>query len=375
MEMDSANPVDSAQMRRLNSRSVLQALRSAAAPTLTQLATQTGLSRHTAAGVLSDLASRGLAEELAPAEGSSGRPARRFRFRSDAGYVVGFAFAPDHVMVMVADLDGTEVARQRCVVDPAESAAGRLRLAEGLAHQCTTGTGPIWAAAAGTTGVVARDGRVTVASQIPGWTGLDLGDRVGGWFGCPGLAGNDAHLAALAEQWRGNARYVEDVAYLLTGHRSGFGLVIDGRVHPGRSGSAGELGKLRHLLENDPTDLLAAEGVTAEVLFARARDGDERALAVADRIAYGLAQCAAVLSMAIDPEVVVLGGDLARNNHTLVTAVRQHLAVMCLNPPEVVLSGLGEETVALGAVRAALNRIEDSAMLFGSQQPAVTQAG
>lgn len=372
--MSPANPVDSAQMRRLNAQSVLHELRAAASPTLTQLARRTGLSRHTVSAVLRDLSSRGLAEELAPAEGSSGRPARRYRFRGAAGHVAGFGFAPDHVVATVCDLDGTEIARERRDVDPTTPAVDRLRLAEELGQRCAARVGPVWAAAAGTTGVVDPDGKVRVAHQIPGWTGLDLASRVGSWFDCPGFAGNDAHLAALAEKWRGNARDARDVAHLLTGHRSGFGVVIGGRLHIGRTGAAGEFGKLKHILANDPTDLLAAEGITADELFARVHAGDDHAVQVADRVAFGLAQCAAVLVMAIDPELVVLGGYLAQDNQLLLDQVRRHLRDMCVSPPEVVPSALGEEAVALGAVRMALDCVEASALLFGPRSEGTVAA-
>lgn len=368
--MSPISPMDSAQMRRLNAQSVLRELRAAASPTLTELARRTGVSRHTVAAALRDLSSRGLVEEMAPSEGSSGRPARRYRFCATAGHVVGFGFATDHVVAMVCDLDGTETALERRDVDPAMSAADRLRLAEELGRRCVAGVGPIWAAAAGTTGVVDRDGRVSVARQIPGWTGLELASRVGGWFDCPGFAGNDAHLAALAEKWRGNARYAQDVVHLLTGHRSGYGLLVGGRLHRGRLGAAGELGKLKHAVVEDPTDLLTAEGITADELSASARVGDERAVAVTDRMAFGLAQPAAVLVMAIDPELVVLGGRLATNG-LLVDRVRQHLGDLCVSPPEVVPSAFGEGAVAIGAVRMALDSVEGSGLLFGPRETGV----
>ncbi|MFK4041890.1 hypothetical protein ACI2LC_39340 [Nonomuraea wenchangensis] len=42
----------------------------------------------------------------------------------------------------------------------------------------------------------------------------------------------------------------------------------------------------------------------------------------------------------------------------LLDRMRAHLAEMCLNPPEVALSTFGEESIALGAVRMALDHVE-----------------
>lgn len=366
--MSDRNPADFTMVRRHNARHVLMALRGSASVTLSELARSTGLSRRTTGGVLDDLVERGLAEELAPSPGSSGRPAKRYRFRGDAGRVVGIAIAPDHLVATVVDLDGVVLRTERQRLDPETPAPERLRAIEALAKQCAEGYGPVWAAAAGTSGVVNAEGRITLATQIPGWTGLELAATVGRWFDCPGAAGNDAHYAAVAEHWKGNARFARDMAFLLTGHRSGFALIIDGRLHVGRSGAAGEFGNLAHLHENEATELLASEGITLAELLTAAQAGDVRANDVVSRMARGVAQGTAVLAMAIDPEVVVLGGPFAKGNPLLLDRVREELVGLCINPPVVELSCLGDEAVALGAARTALDLVESSERMFGSAE-------
>lgn len=358
--------VDTTLVRRLNTRAVLLALRAEPEATLTRLAGTTGLSRQTTAAALAALEARGLCVELAPTHGASGRPARRYRFCPSAAHVVGLSIAPDHLLVIVADLDGTTVAHERVEVSKALPAPERLELAERVATACAPRSGEVWAAAIGTSGVIDPDGRVRVSSQIPGWTGLDLADRVGGWFGCPGFAGNDAGHAALAELWRGNAHYVRHLVYLLTGHRSGYGLVIDGEVHQGHSGAAGEFGRLPYLHGHDATLVLDRHEVAAPEVYARAAAGDTGALAIVEELAEDMSRSVAVMTMAIDPEVVVIGGQLASGGQVLVEPLRRRLAELCHSPPGVVVSALGEEAVALGSVRVALDWVEASPRMLGS---------
>lgn len=367
-----ANSVDTSVVRRMNTRTVLLALRSYPGATLTQLAGSTGLSRQTTTAALAALLDRGLCVELAPARGSSGRPARRYRFRSGAAHVVGLSIAPGHVRVMVADLDGTIVAQQRIAVSPTMPAEERLVAAERLATGMAAEAGEIWAAAVGTSGVIDPDGRVRVSSQIPGWTGLDLASRVGGWFGCAGFAGNDASHAAVAELWCGNAQYVRDVVYLLTGYRSGYGMVVNGQVHRGHSGAAGEFGRLPYLRGHDTTLVLERHGMTADEVFARAEAEDPDALEVVEELASVMTRSAAVMTMAIDPELVVVGGELAPGGHVLVEPLRRRLGELCHNPPAVALSALGEEAVALGSVRVALDHVEADPRMLGSSGASVT---
>jgi predicted NBD/HSP70 family sugar kinase len=357
---------DAALLRRLNTRATLHALRRGGPQTLTQLARAAGLSRQTAEAALADLTARGLAREVAPAEGGAGRPARRFAFRADAGHVVGLDVGPRRILAMLADLNGDVVAERRLDTDEHLPAAERLALAERAATACVEAAGParggVWAATAGTSGVVDRSGRVTISTLIPGWTGLDLAGQVGRWFGCPGFAANDANLAAVAEHWRGSARHVDDLVYVLTGYRAGHGLLLDGRLRTGRTGSAGELGRVPLTGWEDASVVLAEAGRGADELFQAARAGERQALALVDRLAHGLARGASVLVAAVDPELVVVGGTLARGGEVLLERMRAHLAEMCLNPPEVAPSTFGEESIAYGAVRMALDHAEQKLM-------------
>lgn len=353
---------DTALLRRLNTRATLQALRRGGPHTLTQLARAAGLSRQTAEAALSDLTARGLAQEIAPAEGTAGRPARRFTFRAAAGHVLGMDVGPRRILVMLADLNGDVIEERRLDVDEHTPAAERLARAERAATACVEAAGlargGVWAVAAATSGVVDRSGRVSISTLIPGWTGLDLAGQVARWFGCPGFAANDANLAALAEHWRGSARHVDDLVYVLSGQRAGHGLLLDGRLRTGRTGSAGELGELPLAGWEDSSVVLAEAGRDVEEIFAAAREGDEQALAVVDRLAHGLARGASALVLVVDPELVVVGGGFSCGGEPLLARMRAHLAEMCLNPPEVALSPFGEESIALGAVRMALDHVE-----------------
>ncbi|WP_242614339.1 helix-turn-helix domain-containing protein, partial [Actinomadura roseirufa] len=89
----SENPLhggDPSVLRRLNAAATLRALREDGESTLTGLARRVGLSRPTTEGVLGELAERGLVAEVAPRPGAGlGRPARRYRFRAEAGYALG----------------------------------------------------------------------------------------------------------------------------------------------------------------------------------------------------------------------------------------------------------------------------------------------
>ncbi|SCL72836.1 Sugar kinase of the NBD/HSP70 family, may contain an N-terminal HTH domain [Micromonospora citrea] len=362
-------------LRRMNAVATLRALRKLDAPTLTELAHEVGLSRPATEGALGDLAGRGLVVEVAPPAGKRlGRPARHYRFRAEAGYAVGVEITAEQVRLFLADLDGRIINRQSTQT-PADSApAYRLSQVEtsldrALAEARVTRS-DLWAAAVGTPGVIDPDGRITSCVVIPQWEGTHLAQTLGRFLACPVLAENDANLAAVAEHWRGVAQEADDVVYVLTGQHTGIGVLIGGRLHRGRWGGAGEVGVLPEmglrctveaLIGPDNAERLIGPGAVLDAV----RAGDTAARDRLEHLAARMARGVAAVSLALDPELVVVGGALTLPGDVLIEPLRRYVEPLLLNPTRLTGSSLGDEAVRLGAVRLALNRIEEGLYRVG----------
>lgn len=365
-------------LRRLNLAATLRGLRGGGEPTVTELAGQVGLSRPTTEGVLVELVGRGLAEEVAPDAGRRlGRPARRYRFRAEAGYALGMEIDARRVLLLLADLDGRVVGVHRADLEVDCPARERLTAVRAAVATCLAeadvSRSRLWAVAAGTPGVIDPSGRVAFCTVVPDWDGVHLARELGRSFPCPVLVENDANLAAVAERWRGAAQGVDDLVYILAGLHTGTGTVIGGRLHRGRWGAAGEVGVIPGLGLRDTTEELAGEpqpGVAermAEKVLVAAQAGDPAARARVERLAARMAVGVAAMVLAIDPETVVVGGALTLAGDLLVTELRRHVQPFCLSPTRIEASTLGDESVGLGAVRLALDRIDD--VLFRIEGP------
>ena len=349
-------------LRRHNAAAVLAALRRDGAQTLRGLAAGTGLSRPTVEAVLGDLGRRGWVSELAPAAGAPGRPARRYRFRADTAHVLGIDIGVHRVRAIVADLDGTPLASERVPVAAAAEPAERLRatataIDRALAAAQLAPDG-LHAAGAGTPGLVTRDGEVTTVAVLPGWSGLALAERLQERLPCPVAVENDANLALLAERWRGAARGVDDVAYVLLEQGIGAGVVLGGRLHRGHHGAAGEIAG-GDFLGGLPTLRELGHELVDDALA-----GDRAAIAAVAGAAPHVARHVTALALAYDPELVIVGGGLSRASAHLVPAIAAMLADVCVAPPGLAVSAMGGESVALGAVRLALDAAERT--LFGT---------
>ncbi|WP_055590317.1 ROK family protein [Peterkaempfera griseoplana] len=379
--MDRFTGGDSSLLRRINSAVTLRALRDGRELTLTRLVGDTGLSRPTVEGVIEGLVESGLVAEVDHSQDSArqrGRPARWFRFRSEAGHVLGVEIGVHSVRAVLADLTGRVTASCARPVDEALEADDRLGAARTLVAELLRRAGvsrdSLWAVGIGTPGIVDGEGTVRLGTAMPGWTGLELGSRLRRSFRCPVLVENDANLAAIAEHWQGAAAGMGDVVFVLAGLSPGAGSLINGRLHRGFGGAAGEIGAL-HLLgrEATPERLLSTTGKPLnpldEAAVARvlrlAREGDEVARGAMDRFLQRLVHDVAALVLAIDPEIVVVGGWAAGLDGVL-EPLREQLGRFCLRAPEVALSALGEDVIALGALRVALDQVEEQ--LFAVEQ-------
>ncbi|WP_207939228.1 ROK family transcriptional regulator [Actinomadura darangshiensis] len=373
MPQHSLHGGDPSVLRRLNSAATLRALRDGGEATLSELAKRVGLSRPTTEGVLGELIDRGLAAEDAPRPGSGlGRPARRYRFRAEAGHALGIDIDARRVRLLVADLTGEVVGGHRAALDvqapPGERITGVRAAVKACLAAAHVDRQSLWAVAAGTPGVVAPDGTVTSCTVVPGWEGLHLARELGRSFSCPVLVENDANLAAMAERWRGAARDADDVVCVHAALHTGMGALIGGRLHRGRWGAAGEIGMLDELGLRDTTAALSPGcfDEAGEVLDAAAQ-GEPEAKGLVERLAARMARGVAAMSLALDPEMIVVGGPLVRAGSPLVAELRRRVRPLCLSPVRIEGSELGDESVGLGAVRLALDRIDED--LFRLDRP------
>ena len=237
--------------------------------------------------------------------------------------------------------------------------------------------------------VDSRRGSVRLAVNL----GIDepflLADRLSESLGAPVLIENDVRAAAFGVYDRLLAQGEEpgDLAYLSLGTGVAAGLVIDGVVHRGASGMAGEIGHVvidregalcacgqsgcLETVVSGPAIAAAwrASGGedTASDLFAAAASGDRTAKALADSVSAYLAQAIHWLSAAYDVDTIVLGGGVAQAGEPLLdllryalvkTAGSSTLATRTLDPNRIRLSPNGDPHGARGAALLAARQFD-----------------
>ena len=376
-------------LRQLNRTRVVDALRREGTASRAELVRATGLSRTTVGGVVADLFERGLVVEQPPAAGAGrGRPPVRVRLDASVGAAVGIDFGHRHLRVAAADLSSQLLAERWVELDVDHDAGDAMDAAVDLVEEvlaaANVGRGRVIGAGLGLPGPIdARSGRVGSSVILPGWAGVDAGDALAQRLRLHVEVDNDANLGARAEAAYGAGRGCTDLVYVKVASGIGAGLVLGGRLHAGSAGIAGELGHIqvtpdgalcrcgnRGCLESVAAvpallDLLRPAhggdlGVRGLVELVAGNDtGARRVVNDAGRV---LGRVLADLCNVLNPEAIVVGGDLAAAGAPLYDGINESLGRYALpavaQSLRVVAGELGERAEVLGALALVIRETE-----------------
>jgi predicted NBD/HSP70 family sugar kinase len=376
-----------ASLRRLNRRRVINALRDHGMVSRAEIARRTGLSRSTVSSLVSELQSDGLVverEEPGAAHGEQGgRPPILLAFVASAGAALGIDFGHSHVRVAVSDLSSNILAERSAPMDIDHAAHEGLDVALELIGEALDEAGVersrVIGAGLGLPGPVDQiDGVIGSSAILPGWVGVAAGEEMRRRLDVPVSVDNDANLGALAELTHGAGRGASELVYLKVSSGIGAGLILGGRLHRGTGGVAGELGHIlvapegavcrcgnRGCLETAASTgallemLRRSHGeLTVAEMLRLARDGDlgcRRVIADAGRV---VGSAVAVVLNLLNPQLLVVGGDLAEAGDLLLDGVRSSVRLAALpaaaDAAGVVAGVLGERAQVLGALALAI---------------------
>jgi len=211
-----------------------------------ELAAATGLSGQTVSNITRRLLDHGLIREAGhrPGDGGLGKPRTLLALEPTGQYAVGVHLDPAVVTVVLLNLTGEVVARDRSEPPPAADPDALIARIAGTIDDLvrTCGADPdrvvgVGIAAPGPIDVVR--GVVVDPPNLTGWHLVPLRDALAGRTGLPVLLDKDVTAAASAEKWAGAPG---DFVFFYLGTGVGAGLVIGDQVVRGSSSNVGEIG-------------------------------------------------------------------------------------------------------------------------------------
>lgn len=159
-------------------------------------------------------------------------------------------------------------------------------------------------------------GIVYTPVNIPSWKEVHLKTMLEQHFNCNVLVNNDANCFVVGEMYFGQANEYANIVGLVLGDGMGAGIITNGRLYMGTNYGAGEFGAIPyrdHNYEYYCTSgyFLEKYGVRWDIMNTRAKQDDKIALAVFELFGFDLGYALKTIMLAIDPEIIVIGGPLA----------------------------------------------------------------
>lgn len=365
---------------------VFALIRAGEAATRSEIGRRTGLSRTAVAARVSALQASGLVVEREEGPSTGGRPPVRLAFDAAAGVVLAAAIGRSRTQLAICDLAGeilvAQDVEQEIGTSPAElmpEIAQRLRVmldkVTGVDHRIV-GVGISLPGTVDTERGCSRD-----SPMMAGWDGVALQPFLADLTAAPVFVDNDANVMVLAER-RGERREFADMLLIKASTGLGAGIVSGGVLQRGAVGAAGEIGHTKTPAAQGIVcrcgDVGCVEAVASGWALVRKLQASGRDVThIRDVIGLALAgdaearrmirdsgrQIGEVLAGAVNllnPEVLIVGGDVAQAYETFVAGLRETLygnAVAVATRKLLILPWTGERSGMIGCATLALDQV------------------
>ncbi|MFC1870539.1 ROK family protein [Chloroflexota bacterium] len=318
--------------------------------------------------------------------------------------ILGIDLGGTKILTAVANTKGVMLSRDHSITPAKEGpdavVKSVLESVSRVLDQAHIATADLTAIGVGAPGLSNPEtGLLFTSPNLPGWKDVPLRDIIEKELGRKAFLINDANAAAIGELYYGAGRGTRNFIYITVSTGIGGGIIIDGKIYTGSTGTAGELGHMvidddgpqcncgnsgcwetlasgtalaretRHRIkEGAATSILKyadgnIEKINAEAIQEAAQAGDKLANELIARAAYYLGVGLANLINIFNPEVIVIGGGLSNIGDTLLKpafkeaghrAFKQSFQAVRFARAE-----LGRNSGVLGAAAFALEKINE----------------
>ncbi|MEJ2643184.1 MAG: ROK family transcriptional regulator [Desulfosarcinaceae bacterium] len=236
-------------MRAINRAKILETIRTVGMISRIDIARTTGLSQASITGLSADLIKEGLIIEKQSGKYKGGRRPMLLALNPEGAFVVGANLSISELSVVIANFEGTVVASyahplapiHHSVSEIADRVAGAVQACiweANFAKEQISGVG------IGIPGLVDPDAGTIRFLPNYGWENANFKERVQNKLNHPCYIDNSSNTLALAEQWFGEGKGIDNFLVVTIENGIGLGAVINGRIYRGQDGIAGEFGHM-----------------------------------------------------------------------------------------------------------------------------------
>jgi glucokinase-like ROK family protein len=362
-----------------------------------EIARRMGLTRAAVTTIVNDLLDTGVIREAESIHVHNGRPPIVLEINPSLGYVIGIDFGATHLNLLLADLSARTIEELETKFDiqagPEAGIAEADRRVHELLARAGLSLGDILVIGMGVPGPIDVEAGMVVAPPImPGWDRYPIRDTLEKRWHLPVSLNNDAELGVLGEWAAGAGRAERNLAYIKVGTGIGAGLLLEGQIYRGVTGSAGEIGHLTidengplctcgnhgcleavaggHAIARQAQEAVRAkqrtqlasiqppETISAREVATAAQHGDLISQQILTRAGTHIGIAIAGMVNLFNPGLVIIGGGVAQTGDILLDPMRQAVQRRSLPAAtrvvRITTAMLGRRSSSIGAVIQAL---------------------
>ena len=244
-------------MRAINRAKIIEIIRTTGLISRVDLAAESGLSKASVTGITAELTKAGLIIEKQSGEYEGGRRPRLLGLNPDGAFVIGVNLSIMEISVVIMNL----------AADILATASQPLEIKHYSVDDITdlmvkTVQSCMW------DGNFAKDRISGLGIGVPGpvysktgeirflpnynWENVNLRDRIESRLGLPCYIDNNSNTLAAAERWHGEGKGIDNFLVITLQNGVGLGIVINGHIHRGAEGIAGEFGHMTLIPDGPP---------------------------------------------------------------------------------------------------------------------------
>ena len=384
-------------LREMNDRAAIDVLLREGPLTRSELEYSIGLSKPATAQLLTRLEQDGIVVKTGVRSGGRGPRAQLWTVNGKLAYVAAVDLTPQEADFVIADITGAVLAEHRMQV-PVEAGADVVGAFGNLVEHAVRAAGlqvtDLHHVVIGAQGAFdPRTGRLSSAPHIPGWLGFDVPARLSAELDIDVVIENDVNLVAIAEMTTGRATEFRDFVLVWLSEGVGGAVVVGRRLLRGASGGGGEIDWMRvpdpaSVSTGDNTErggarfgdlvsspaivtLAAAHGIDSDTgwdAVAAAPEAGPSGDVFLDDLARRVAAAVAGIVSVVDPELVLLCGDVSRaGGEPFAERVSTRLHELVLPRTPVGIASVQGNAVRAGALQSALITVRHD--VFGLVSP------
>jgi predicted NBD/HSP70 family sugar kinase len=369
----------------------LQLFRTGEVATRSELQRVTGLARSTVAPKVDALLTSGYLVEDGSIVDGRGRPSTRLRVNDQATTILVADLGATHGRLAVGTPAGDVLVESVIESNISKAPDAVLAMVTRKLDQLLKRSGrtrtSLRGTAIGVPGPVnLQAGRIARSISMPGWDDYPVQDHLVDYFGVPAVMDNDANLMGLGEQRRVYPN-AHQVLFIKVGTGIGASVIIDGALLRGTDSAEGDIGHAKITGVEETCSSCGARGCLAAIASGRAmvrdlrrlghealtmrdvvqlvRSGNPDAVRVVTAAGRALGDVLSTAVSLLNPDVVVIGGDVVHAHERFLLGVRETLLArsqpLATARLTIAPSALGDRAGIMGAAAMVADRIFGSA--------------